>query len=235
MKKMRTTWPYLFLIILLHSLIVIPAIFTITHAETWIAEAWDSKTGHIALINYFIQNPYNFLSYPNHLVSTTPGYHLLLSKISLLFKLQSINENTWVIRLFNTIPGYFLIISVWLIAWKLKSDVKLNFSLVLPIALSYYLLASSIWINTDNVAALFYSLLMLIFLTNRSSILGGLTAFLMVFSRQVYLPVIASFWPIALFHKQQPRLLKFAISTTLFSFFIPMLSTTYTSSMVFSS
>jgi hypothetical protein len=213
-KKKNREWMPLFIILILHTTMVVLPLLYVTHAADWVAEAHDSRDGHTLLINYFIAHPSYVLTYPSDLVSTVPGYHILMAKLAWIFGVKSVEENTWSLRLINTVPSNLFLIVMWFILWKMKPQPKLIFSLLLPIAFSYYLLASAIWINTDNLALLFYALLILIFLTNRSSVLGGITAFFLVFCRQVYLPVTAAFWPPAIFPKIKTQSLKFAVSVT---------------------
>ena len=214
-KIFQNKWYFISLgfLFILFTFIVIPPIFILQNLNIMIPEAWDSTTGHIPLINYFIKHSIHLFNYPS-LVSTLPGYHIFLSQLAFLLGIQEVVQSTWAIRLINALMGYALILTIWKIVWKLKPNVNVTFALLFPIAFSYYVVASSVWINTDNFAALLYSLLISAFLFSWPLWSATLVAFGLIFSRQLYYPVIMAFWVPAIFPKKNVRFLQLAFYIT---------------------
>ncbi len=178
------------ILLLVFSLLVVPLIvFGSPVAATYTFHN-DVVLAHLPQINYFISHPFGISHYPAT-AAMTPGHHLLLAWISILFGYSSVDEGTWIIRLVNAAMGYGALIVAWLIVRRLGVSGWKSAALVLPIACSNYVITSAVWILTDDAGLLLYALTLFgVLLKPRNPWLAGIVGALLVLWRQVYLPVL---------------------------------------------
>src|SRR5215472_9928833 len=164
-------------------------------SERCVHGAWAvcDQIRHLGLINYLIERPASFLDYPDPwLVATLPGFHLLVALIARLFGLAVLGADTWL----RLVPFGLGLAAVWIL-WRIYRDLSNNSAyaslLCLPILWSSYFYLPSLYLLTENGAYLGYVFLLMAYLRfPRRGLVIGLAGAAMVFTRQVYLPVIAS-------------------------------------------
>lgn len=147
---------------------------------------------HLPQINYFITHPLTVLDYPPT-GATMPGHHLLLAWFARGLGHEIVTETTWSVRLLNWGLAAAFVTAAWAICTRLSGRPWRALALALPLAASPYVLGSAIWITTDDTALLHYSLLLaaLLFRPHQPA-LAAVAAVLLVYWRQIYLPVAAA-------------------------------------------
>lgn len=148
---------------------------------------------HLGLINYFIQHPASILDYPDpELVATLPGFHVFVALIARLSAVDALGPDTW-LRLIPFVLGLGVVGILWRICRDLSGDAAYGALLCLPIAWSNYFYLPSLFLVTENAAYLGYVVLLMAYLRfPRRGLAIGLVGAAMVFSRQIFLPVVAT-------------------------------------------
>src|SRR5579863_2359012 len=144
-RRLWLEWPLLLLFGGL-SLFVLPAIYLGVNAG---AAYSDAAAYHLPQINFFISHPLAVGDYPAS-SATTPGHHLVLAWISILFGYSKVYESTWIIRIANAAMGYGFVGVALLLVRRLGTTSAVSLVLVLPAACSPYVISSAIWITTDD-------------------------------------------------------------------------------------
>lgn len=183
------------LLLVLFSLLVFPPIFAGaggTGAEL------DQDTAHLPQIDHFVRHPRDWLDYEAK-TATTPGHHVVLAGVARLLGVESVTAETRGVRIANALFGHALLLFVWLVMYRVSGSPWRAVLFALPVACSSYVQAASIWIVTDNGALLFYAAALWMALGPETrprpglrAVLAGLAATLMVWWRQMYLPVVGA-------------------------------------------
>lgn len=206
----------LFTLLVIFSGFIFPSMFLFYNDHS--AALWHDEVLAINQINFFISHPFTIINYPA-IGPMLPGCHLFMAYVAKLLGKEMVYLDTWSIKIIHSFFGYGILILAWSLVWSTCRNSFYTFCLITPIASSFYILASAIWPSTDNGAIFFYLLIMLLLnmkLENRiASFLIISAAFLMVFWRQLYLPVIGVFWATAFFSNNRINALKLATATTI--------------------
>jgi hypothetical protein len=166
----------------------------------------DQTLFHLPQINFFVHHIWSWVDYPAT-SATTPGAHLLVAMVARLAGLNYVAGGSWLQIVIPWLMGLAILASLWWSLFLLAGDPWRAALYCLPIASSSYFLLPSLYLVTDNQGYLGYVLVLLGYLhyPTESAALGIIAA-LMVFTRQVYFPVVAAY-PIAFFGQIVPRVL----------------------------
>jgi len=199
----------LYLLLIIFSLFLFPLLYFFYYDPQ--SALWcDEFHAHIPQINYFINHPLNIIHFKVY-IPNFPGYHLFIAYLSILFHIKVVYLNTWVIKIINSLFAYGILIILWNLIRNFCHDDWKTFCLCLPIACSYYILGSATWLSTDNGALFFFVSILYLLEVHPIKWLIALCTFLMVFWRQLFLPVIGVFWLPLLFSKNRKQTLLVAI------------------------
>lgn len=213
-KSWHGLWSLL-LLVSLYAALVIPAMF-FSDANT--GAYHDAVQNHIHQVNFLIQNPFALLDFSSGRTGMPPGHHAALAWSAILLGYEQIDQTTWPILFVNAAFGFGFISVSWFIMFRLSSNAFVAGALTLPLVCSSYVINRAIWINTDNGGLLFYALTLftLLFCSNRV-LLAGLWSGLMVFWRQIYLPVVGAYVIALLFTAVDRRKIAAAIAAIVVS------------------
>jgi len=177
------------------TLLAVPAVILNIQSVGGLAN--DMNTGHLPQINYFIQNPFDFVNDQSH-VTSLPGHHILLAWWSRILGYGAVDSYTLPVRLLHTAFGIVYAVSLFellrLMMRRGGHPDKLPGSLALWIVAgpTYYILLSAIYISTDLPGLLIYlGLLVLVIVESQSIMAMTICASVLVFWRQTYAPAIA--------------------------------------------
>jgi hypothetical protein len=179
-------------------LLVFLAAFPLIHSGLMLGRpGFDQLNYHERAIRIFAHD-WPHLDFKNYLSATTPGYHLVLAAIC-----GMVSSSSFALQLTGHLFTSFLI---GVLAWACarKAHPALALSAVIAFACSQYVFAPAVWLLPDNAGWLFAMLVLLASLTDRlglgAAIIGAVSLWVLVLTRQVHLWVLAPFaisllWP----------------------------------------
>jgi hypothetical protein len=185
-----------FALALLYIVLVVPAL--VANTQTSNTLYGDMVVSHIPLINFFIEHPWNFASFPGYSASL-PGYHIVLAWTAKLLGYESIDAGTLAIRsahaTFGCLYGYLMYVFLNRLQEQAGSpqNVWRTAALWVSISPTYYFLLSSIYISTDVPALTIYGLYLFLVMFYPSAVAAiTASATTLVYWRQGLAPVIAA-------------------------------------------